>query len=467
MPLFNFQKDGSKTPIYIQLKNAIKKEIDTGRFANMQKLPSRRDLADRLMLSTTTVNNAYRSLVDDGYAINIDRSGFYVKSTAFISEDNYDIIPWEPKGAIAKYNLSYNNCDTSSLKGSLSAELQKIIRKQNLSCFKKHGMKQGEVELRSALSKYLYSYRGIESTISDIIIGAGMQQILTTIVMILGTDKTYGFENPTDYKMYIWLKNLGINIKLVNITTTSGVTPRDLNALGIDVMILMPENQLPTSRRMSDRERNALAAWCVKNNKYIIEVTSDGGLNYTSQKSDTIYTHSNGRNVIYIEGFEYTIAPNAKLSFMLLPKNKIEYVAKKIDMYSPMVTVFEQLVYAEFINSGILEKIIKKKNKYMKEKKDCLISSLKASKLGKHLSFSNDECGMNFIAKLKSPLKGQDLTNLALNNGVKVFEMSKFLLTPNMEIENNSFVLGFAGIDMTDIDDLTKSLEIAWGENLT
>ncbi len=44
-------------------------------------------------------------------------------------------------------------------------------------------------------------------------LGAGIQYLLTVVVMILGTDKVYGFENPTDYKMFIWLKNLGFRYK--------------------------------------------------------------------------------------------------------------------------------------------------------------------------------------------------------------------------------------------------------------
>lgn len=52
----------------------------------------------------------------------------------------------------------------------------------------------GELEFRSAISKFLYNRRNIDCSVSDIFLGAGIQYLLTVAVMILGTDKVYGFE---------------------------------------------------------------------------------------------------------------------------------------------------------------------------------------------------------------------------------------------------------------------------------
>lgn len=461
MSLYNFTAEDNGVPLYIQLKNAIINDINNGKYTNMQKLPSRRALAETLGISTTTVSSAYRELVDAGYAVNIERSGFYVKFTASIAEDDQDVI-WEPKGLDYIYNLSYNNCDTSNVKGSILNEIQKLIKNQDLTCFSRHGAKQGEAELRAALTKFMYNTRGINCSMSDIILGSGIQQILTVITMILGTDKVYGFENPTDYKMYIWLKNLGIDIRLVNISINSAITPEALDALGIDVMIVMPENQLPTGRQMSQEERLSLMNWCREKDKYIIEAATDGYLNYCGKKLSTIYSLAKGKNVIYIEGFDFTISPNTKAAFMILPSHMISPAIQKLEMYSPLVTVFEQMIYCDMINSGTLEKLIKRNNKTMKEKRDYFIKCIKHSKIGSRLEILNTDTGMNFIGKFESSKSGAELTHDALLSGVKVFEMSKFLLIPNTNIENNAFVFGFAGINIEETEKVTEILENAW-----
>ena len=461
MALYNFTAENNGIPLYVQLKQAIISDIKTGKYDNMQKLPSRRALAKELGISTTTVSSAYCQLVDEGYAVTIDRSGFYIKSAADIYND-YNNVVWEADSTDYVYNLSYNNCDTSNIRGSILSSIEKLIKKSDLSCLCNHGSKQGEAELRAALSKFLYSSRNINCSAGDIIIGSGIQQLLTVITMILGNDKVYGFENPTDYKMYIWLKNLGIDIRLVDIGIDTALTPETLDKLGIDVMLVMPENQLPTGRRMSKEERLALASWCAGKDKYIIEAATDGNLNYSGRRTDTIYSLSKGNNVLYLEGFEFTISPNIKTSFMVLPNGFINSAVRKLEMYSPMVTILEQRIYCDMINSGLLEKLIKKNNKTMKAKLSHFISCLENSKLSDRLEFLNTGTGMNFIAKFKSDKPGLELTRAAINNDVKVFEMTKFLLRPNPDMEKNAFVFGYAGLNIPEIEKTVEILEEIW-----
>ena len=232
MSMYSFIAKNSKVPLFVQLKMAIINDIKTGKYENMQKLPSRRVLAKELGLSTTTVNNAYQALVDEGYAITIDRSGFFVKSNIHIEE--YDDIVWE-KNKNCSYNFSYNNCETININTILLKSFERQLRNNKFSDLSRHGNKRGEMDFRIAIAKFLRNRRNINCQISDIFLGAGLQYLLTVIVMIFGRDKVYGFENPTDHKMYIWLKNLGVDIRLVDVTLTSPLTPEamEVNRYGM------------------------------------------------------------------------------------------------------------------------------------------------------------------------------------------------------------------------------------------
>ena len=48
-------------------------------------------------------------------------------------------------------------------------------------------------------------------------------------------------------------KNLGLDIRLVDIDLDNGFKCDKLDELGIDVMFVMPENQLPTGHCMSKK----------------------------------------------------------------------------------------------------------------------------------------------------------------------------------------------------------------------
>ncbi len=462
MSIYNFMRDNSSQPLYMQLKQAIINDINLGLFGNMQKLPSRRELARELGLSTTTVNNAYQALVDEGYAMTIDRSGFYIKSGAKENEAFDDII-WE-KDKNYLYNFTYNDCDLTNIKQADLKLLSKDIFELNPEYLLRHSNKRGEPEFRLALCRYLGSHKQLECGLSEIFTGAGVQYLLTIITMVLGMDKTYGFENPTDYKIYVWLKNLGVNIKLVNISGDTEFSCDELDRLGIDVMIVMPENQLPTGTCMSEKLRRELAHWCSRKtaNKYVIEYATDGNLNYQGYREKTIYSLSSGKNTIYIDSFYPTISNNTKAAFMVLPKGNIDLVIKKLEMYSPLITIAEQLIYSRLINSGAMTKLIKHNNKTMLKKRNLLKNCLKSSEIGDRLTITNDETGMNFLCSFDSKSSGFELQKLAFDNGVKIFDLSQFILRPNPLLTKNNFVFGYAGIPESEIENAVARLEAAW-----
>ena len=56
----------SKTPLYVQLYEAIRADILSGSLPGGEKLPSKRALAEHLHISLATVSGAYEQLVDEG-----------------------------------------------------------------------------------------------------------------------------------------------------------------------------------------------------------------------------------------------------------------------------------------------------------------------------------------------------------------------------------------------------------------
>ena len=65
-------------PLFLQLYNFIKQEITEENYLKNEKMPSKRQLANRLECSQNTVQAAYHQLVDEGYLIPRAKSGYYV-----------------------------------------------------------------------------------------------------------------------------------------------------------------------------------------------------------------------------------------------------------------------------------------------------------------------------------------------------------------------------------------------------
>ena len=76
MLTYNLKKD-RKTPLYLGLYDGVREDIRSGVIPAGSRLPSRRSLAEHLGVSVVTVDGAYRLLVDEGYAVSRERSGYF------------------------------------------------------------------------------------------------------------------------------------------------------------------------------------------------------------------------------------------------------------------------------------------------------------------------------------------------------------------------------------------------------
>ncbi|WP_235849050.1 MULTISPECIES: GntR family transcriptional regulator [Bacillaceae] len=78
MELTPFLQKESKEPLYSQLYNWIKKEIEESRLSPGMKMPSIRQLTLHLKVSRNTVEAAYQQLQSEGYLDSVPRSGMWV-----------------------------------------------------------------------------------------------------------------------------------------------------------------------------------------------------------------------------------------------------------------------------------------------------------------------------------------------------------------------------------------------------
>ena len=67
----------AKAPAYLQLYHQLRRDIAEGTVQPGSRLPSKRLMAEELGLSLITVEHAYDLLLDEGYIISRQRSGYY------------------------------------------------------------------------------------------------------------------------------------------------------------------------------------------------------------------------------------------------------------------------------------------------------------------------------------------------------------------------------------------------------
>ena len=169
-------KTHSKNPLYEQIYNYIKSDIQNGKIAYGEKLPSTRALAKHLEISRSTVELAYEQLLSEGYIESEPYRGFFVAQI----EELYHL----QKGKITsakvytekkkyKYDFTPNGVDLRSFPYNAWRKLSKDILMDDKTELFRAGDSQGEYGFRNAICNYLYQARGVNCTPDQVIIGAG------------------------------------------------------------------------------------------------------------------------------------------------------------------------------------------------------------------------------------------------------------------------------------------------------
>ena len=190
----------SGVPLYEQLYESLAAEMRSGAIPAGTRMPGKRRLAAELSVSVNTVDAAYQILATEGYMEPRERSGFYVQEYLALPTRPEEVLPPvsaapQPEAAEppVRFDLSTRGVDPGLFPFRTWARLQKELLYSSPQLLT-HGDAQGDVELRQALADYLEEYRGVRCTAEQVVVGAGMEYLLSLLAPLL-PGKT-AVENP-------------------------------------------------------------------------------------------------------------------------------------------------------------------------------------------------------------------------------------------------------------------------------
>ena len=180
----------SGVPLYEQLYESLAAEMRSGAIPAGTRMPGKRRLAAELSVSVNTVDAAYQILATEGYMEPRERSGFYVQEYLALPTRPEEVTPpvsaAPPEAAEppVRFDLSTRGVDPGLFPFRTWARLQKELLYSSPQLLT-HGDAQGDVELRQALADYLEEYRGVRCTAEQVVVGAGMEYLLSLLAPLL------------------------------------------------------------------------------------------------------------------------------------------------------------------------------------------------------------------------------------------------------------------------------------------
>lgn len=469
MNIFTLEfKDTKKEPLYKQLYNFIINEIKSGNLKENEKLPSKRALSNHLKISQNTVETAYEMLLMEGYIRSIPRSGFYVckfESLNLNKVSQHLIIEAQGEAESYRYNFKTNAIDTSIFPYSTWAKITKEIM-YNKPDLLQHGDKQGDYCLRVSIAKYLHEFRGVNCIPEQIIIGAGMEYLISLITEILGNDNIYAFENPGYYKIYKIITN---NDKLLNLINLDeyGMSIVSLKNTASNIAYITPSHQFPTGIIMPIGRRIEFLKWANNaQNRFIIEDDYNSEFRFNSKPVPSLQGLDKNDKVIYIGTFSRSIAPSIRAAYIVLPFSLLQIYEKEFKVYSSTVSRIEQHTICKFIDDGHFSRHLNRMRNIYKKREEFLVSLIKESPLGKKVEIIGENAGLHILLKFDKSINEVDLIDNAKKVDIKIYGLSDYYIEKDKNYNNNIVVLGYSNLKLEDIKQAVSLLNSCWSNLL-
>lgn len=451
-------KSHSRIPLYEQIYSYIKADIQKGRIAYGEKLPSTRALSKHLEVSRSTVELAYEQLLSEGYIESKPYKGFFVAQT----EELYRFEREQLRPAAVKkeekryrYDFSPNGVDLRSFPYNVWRKLSKDILIDDRTELFRLGDSKGEYGFRNAICSYLHQARGVNCTPEQIIVGAGSDYILMLLSMILGREHRIAFEDPAYKQAYRMANALSYETVPVSLDR-NGMRISELEESGADIAYVTPSHQYPTGIVMPINRRMELLKWAAKDgDRYIVEDDYDSEYRYKGKPIPALQGYDIHGRVIYLGTFSKSIAPAIRLSYMVLPELLLKEYERKNDFVHSTVSKVDQLIVQRFIEEGYYERHLNKTRALYKSRHDALIEELKS--MSDILTISGEHAGVHLLLTFFNGMTEEELIQRARKEDIRVYGMSDYWIGKKEE-ERATILLGYANLTEEQIREAVKIL---------
>lgn len=456
----------SRIPIKKQLYDAITTRILKGELVAGERLPSTRELADRLGIARNTVIEIYEQLAAEAYLEAHHGKGTFV-SAGYDRTAVNDVIPAVEKAASAKRRDRGDLIDFESGVPDLKAFPAKAWIRAVKDSFEAagdarlgYGSAMGYMPLRESLSKYLARYKGIHCSPEQIVIVNGTADAMILCAMLFR--KTSGellIESAVVSFVPDIFRTFGyklIPLEIDRYGLCTGSLPDVENGL----IFCSPSHQFPLGGTLSIERRVQLTDYAKKHRHYIIEDDYDSEFIYTGAQVNSLYQLAPG-NVIHVGTFSKTLAPFLRIGYMVLPQ---ELVPKAREMQSRLyrrANIQIQMALERLLEQGIYVRHVAAMRKRYKKKIQSMINALN-EEFGDIIQIYGANSGLHVAVVFPVPLFGEDSRKIFRKHKVSVDLLADYTIDRMKTCD--TLVLGFGNLDQDLIPEGIRRLKAAVSE---
>ncbi|MBD1426545.1 MocR-like pyridoxine biosynthesis transcription factor PdxR [Sphingobacterium arenae] len=372
----------SDKAIYLQIADAIIKDIHSGRLKPGDALPGSRNLAQLLKVNRNTVVEALNVLLIEGWLVSKERQGTFVADTLpdFKEVQKANRITSATKNtAIKHYHLQIDDGSPDSKIApitELARAYRQIFNQKAKWQMMGYGNELGDLEFRKSIVQMLNHQRGMQVNEQNICITRGSQMAMYLTAQCLFAKGDYVLvENPGYKPAWKAFETAGAKLLSARVDKDGLLTEDVISYLKsgkkIKAIYVTPHRQYPTTATLSLKRRMELIRLSNKYGFTIIEDDYDNEFHFGYRPVLPLSSFTELKNYVYIGTMSKVVAPALRIGYLASHNSTlIEQVGslrKIIDVQSD--SIMEQAVL-QLIKDGTIKRHIKKSTNHYKAKRD-------------------------------------------------------------------------------------------------
>lgn len=456
-----------------QLREQLVSAILGGHISTDQPLPSSRELARNLDIARNTVVLAYQCLVDEGFLLARERSGFYVNGEILSglareghAADTEEAAPpdWERrfkfKPSTQRNITKPQNWDTYEypfIYGQPDAALTPIndwreccreaLSVSSIQETARDLVDHDEPLLVEQIINRVLPRRGIWAEKDQLLVTMGAQQALYLLAnLLIGESTRVGMEDPGYPDARNIFRKHSSQVVGLPVDDDGLIVKTGLG--GCDYLYVTPSHQSPTTVTMSIERRTSLLQQAAQTDCLIIEDDYENETNYLGPPTPALKSLDRNDRVLYIGSLSKTLAPGLRVGYLVGPPALIREARALRRLMVRHPPANNQRIIALFLSLGHYDSLIHRLTQSYHARWLALGEALTAH-------FPNSFYpptfgGTSYWIRGPANLDAEELLSRALKEGI-VFEPGNVFFLSD-DPPKNYFRLGFSSIPSEHIE---------------
>ncbi len=426
---------GNGRPVYRQIAERIQQEIESGRRADGEQLPTIRALARELGVNRDTVARAYEELAAAGLLEATVGRGSFVRSRAAAAAASHLDAPLSPavlglldlERARPRYGFAGDAVPLHSLlpdpalypvEGFRRA-LARVMADQGAELLR-YGVPQGHPGLREELAARLRAV-GVEAEAHELALTQGASEgIQLALRLYCATGDAVAVEEPTYHHVLTALTALGLHAVPIPL----GEDGPDLAALEealarpeVKLFYTMPSFHNPMGTSTSLAQRRALLALAARQRKPVIEDAYEMDLRYAGRPVPSLAALDRARLVSQLVSFSKSLFPGLRVGAILARGRALDGVIALKQTTDLGGSFLLQAALAEFLRRGEYDRHLARVRRALLARRDALLEAL-AREMPEGTRWTTPEGGLQLWVELPGGIDTAELLPEAGRAGV-------------------------------------------------